>query len=156
MTYYSAGPVNLEAVTATTLVPSVEIGTQRVEGLNHYVYVYNAASDSAALTGLGMVLISGAGNASCTISSVSSAGQLFGVAINTIATGAYGWICTRGITAIEMMTTSGSAAALQPVELSANGTFAPKSNTTANGNFVGHAVDAIVSSASGQAFIAAW
>jgi hypothetical protein len=49
--------------------------------------------------------------------------------------------------------TSGTVAAGGLVELGDDGEFYPVSNTTANGEIVGKAMEAIVSSASGQAFI---
>lgn len=152
MTFYSVGPVGFEPVTAVTATPSVELNTTRVEGANHYVYVYNDCNSSIP-TAVGAVLQSGVSNMSVTLSSVTSADFLIGVAVNTMTTGQYGWLMTRGITSVKMGATSGSVAARGNLELAANGLFVPASNTTGNGPVVGQALAAIVSSATGAAFI---
>ena len=150
--FTSVGPIGFEPVTAVTATPSVEVGVQRVEGPNHYVYVYNDCN-STIPTAVGAVLQSGATGYSVTLSSVTSFDVLVGVAVNTISTGYYGWLVTKGITSVKMGATSGSVASLGLLELGANGLFVPQSNTTGNGPVVGKALAAIVSSATGSAFI---
>ena len=153
--YTSVGPISFEPVTAVTATPSVEVGVQRVEGSNHYVYVYNDCA-STIPTALGAVLQSGATGYSVTVSSVTSFDVLVGVAVNTIAVGGYGWLLTKGITSVKMGATSGTVASLGLLELGANGLFVPQSNTTGNGPVVGKALAAIVSSATGSAFISVY
>jgi hypothetical protein len=155
MAYQGVAPIFFGAVTDVSTTKAVDIGTERIENGVAYTYVYNDCN-SSILTGNGVVLQSGASGMSVTVSSVTSADFLMGVAVNTITTGAYGWVVTRGITNVEMKTTSGSVAAGGLLELGANGEFVPVSNTTGNGPVVGKALGAIVSGASGSAFISVY
>lgn len=156
MAFYSVAPLSFGPVTAVTATRGgndPEVGTRRVEGSNEYLYIYNDCN-SALSTAKGVVLQSGATGYSCTLSSVTSADMLVGVCVNTITTGAYGWVVTKGITSVLMGATSGTAAAGDMLELAANGVFVPVSNTTGNkGNACGKALAAIVSSATGSAFV---
>lgn len=155
MPFYSVGPVGFEPVTAVTATPSVEVGTQRVEGANHYIYVYNDCNSSIP-TAVGAVLQSGVSNMSVTLSSVTSADFLVGVAVNTMTTGQYGWLVTKGITSVMTLASSGSVAARGMIELGANGKFAPASNTTANGPVVGQMLAAVSSGGTAAAFISVY
>lgn len=151
-----AGPydqhVEFESVSAVTASPSVEVGRERKVGDESYVYVYNNGGEDID-PGLGAIL-SGVTGYSVTVSSVTSADFLVGVCKHaTLTTGTYGWLMTRGFSSVEMIATSGTVAAGGLLELGADGAFAPVSNTTANGPAVGKAMEAIVSGASGQAFI---
>lgn len=158
MSFQSISPIGfgpVTAVTATRGANDPELGSERVEGANRYLYVYNDGGANIP-TALGCVLQSGATGYSVTVSSVTSADVLVGVAVNTLTTGTYGWVVTRGITSVKMIATSGSVAAGGLIELGANGLFAPVSNTTGNGPVVGKALAAIVSSATGSAFISCY
>ena len=89
MTFSSVSPIRFGAVTATTatLGPNdPEVGAECVEGPNRYVFVYNDGN-STIPTAQGCVLQSGATGYSVTVSSVTSADILIGVAVNTISTG---------------------------------------------------------------------
>lgn len=156
MAFYGVAPIAFGPVTAVTATRGgndPEIGTVRQEGANLYTYVYNDGN-SAIATGKGAVLQSGASGYSVTVSSVTSADLLIGVAVNTLATGAYGWLVSRGITSVLMGATSGTAAAGDLLEIAANGVFVPVSNTTGNkAPACGKALAAIASSATGAAFI---
>jgi hypothetical protein len=159
MAFYGIAPLSfgpVTAVTATRGTNDPELGTRRSEGANEYLYVYNDANSTIA-TAKGCVLQSGASGYSVTVSSVTSADMLIGVAVNSITTGAYGWVVTRGITSVLMGATSATVAAGDMLELAANGVFVPVSNTTGNkGNACGKALAAIVSSATGSAYITAF
>ena len=81
----------------------------------------------------------------------------------TLTTGTYGWIMTRGFCTVEMTANSGTVAARGALTVGVNGTAAPvivqTALTTTDGATieplfpVGYAVEAIVSSASGSAYI---
>lgn len=151
-----AGPytqqVFFESVSNVTATNSVEVGIERRVGDEYYQYVYNAGN-SQINPGNGAIL-SGVTGYSVTVSSTTSADFLVGVCKHsTLTTGTYGWLMTKGFTSIEMGGTSGTVAAGGLVELGDDGQFYPVSNTTGNGPVVGKAMEAIVSAASGQAFI---
>lgn len=160
MSFYSAGPVIFGGVSATTNSlgsSDPEIGTRRWEGGREYVYVYNDCNSNMAV-GQGIVLTSGASGYSCTISSVTSADCVVGIVRNaTISTGYYGWAVTKGITYVKMMATSGTVAAGDLLEIGGNGLFYKASNTTGNiAPAVGKALEAIVSSATGLAYVSCY
>ena len=95
---------------------------------------------------------------SVSVSAVTSADIVVGVCRNaTLTTGTYGWLVTKGITSIQMGATSGSVASRGLVEIGANGVFVPTSLTTGNlAPAVGQALAAIVSSASGSAYVSCY
>ena len=159
MAFYSDSPVRMfgvSHVTASLGANHPELGTRMIDGASEYIWVYNAGGEDID-PGLGAVLVDGAAAYSCTVSSVTAADILIGVAKhNTLTTATYGWLLTRGITEVEMMATSGTVAAGDLLELGANGLFHKRSNTTANGPVCGKALDAIVSSASGSAYISVY
>ena len=122
---------------------------------NKYVWVYNACN-SQIIPGLGVVIQSSVSTAySMTLTSVTSADQLLGVVKHaTIPTGSYGWVLTRGIGKVKMMATSGTVAARALLDIGADGFFYGVSNTTGNLSPAKcQAIEAIVSSAVGSAFI---
>lgn len=157
MTYQGVAPIFFHDVTDVSSTPKVDVGTQRVEGLNHYIYVYNDGGADIT-TGLGAVLQSGATGASVTVSSVTSADFLMGVAVNTLTTGTYGYLLARGIGTVQMKAgASATVAAGGLIEVAANGFFAPVSNTTGNAApACGKALAAITSGTSGSAFISVY
>lgn len=160
MTFYSAGPVIFGGVSATTATPGANdpaLGTRRWEDGREYVYIYNDCNSNMAV-GQGIVLQSGVSGYSCTISSVTSVDCVVGVVRHqTISTGYYGWAVTKGITYVKMMATSGTVAAGDLIEIGGNGLFYKASNTTGNiAPAVGKALEAIVSSATGLAYVSCY
>ena len=158
MSYQSIAPVlfgTKSLVTATLGRNDPELGTIHTDtdGLT-YQFVYNAGGEQIP-PGYGCVPNSAATGYSVTVSSTTSADLCVGVVRHaTITTDTYGWVVVRGITPIKMGATSGSVAARGLVEIADNGLFVPVSNTTGNkAPAVGVAIAAIVSSASGNAFI---
>jgi hypothetical protein len=72
---------------------------------------------------------------------------------NTLTTGTYGWLMTRGFAQIELGANN-SVAAGGLVQLGADGTFGDHLISTGNvGNAVGKAMGAAASAASATAFI---
>lgn len=160
MSFYDVGPVSFESVSSVTATPGSndgEIGYRKFEGGKEYVKVYNDCN-SDINPGYAVVLQSGVSGYSVTLSAVTSADIVVGVAQSTtMTTGTYGYVVTKGITAIEMGATSGSVAAGGLVEVGADGVFVPVSNTTGNKSpAVGKALGAIVSSASGNAYVSCY
>lgn len=156
MAFESAGPVvfggGKSMVTTSLGANDPEVGYRKCFGDEEYVFVYNTGTDAQISPGQGAVL-SGVTGYSVTVSSTSSSDILIGVCKNaTITTGAYGWLVTRGFSSVEMGADY-SAAAGSLLELGDDGVFDIKSNTTANANFVGKAMEAIASGASGSAYI---
>lgn len=134
-----------------------ELGTRTNYEGREYVFVYNAGGQTIN-PGYGAVPNSAATNMTVTVSAATSNDVVVGVCRNAaIADGYYGWLVTKGITPIQMGATSGTVAARGLVEIGANGVFVPVSNTTGNGApAVGVALAAIVSSASGNAYISCY
>jgi len=155
---YQAAPVTfgpVSMVTATLGANDPTLGDECQVGSTKYLFVYNSCNSSLAV-GNGVILQSGATNYSVTLSSVTG-DRILGVVKNAaITTAAYGWVVTKGFTTVQMMTASGTASAAQtPLQIAANGLFAPASNVTGNvGGVLGYSLAVIASSASGNAFIA--
>jgi hypothetical protein len=151
MTFYSADPVRfgltLSGTTTSLGANDPEVGTRVSAGDEDYVFVYNAGNSEIA-PGNGAVLSAVTGY-SVTVSSV--AGDLLaGVCKNaTLATGAYGWLVTKGFTAVEMDADS-AASAGDILQLAADGTFEVQSGAVPH---VGKAMEAASSGASGMAYI---
>lgn len=158
MSYQAGLPVRMGGVSFTTATeggryPELGQETYDSDG-NKYVYVYNDCNSQISPS-YGVAVQSGVSTGySVTLSTVTSADLLVGVVKHaTIATGNYGWVLTRGVAQVEMLASSGSVATNAPIEIGANGLFAPVSNTTGNkAPIVAKALEAIVSGASGSAY----
>jgi len=150
MGYYSVDPVRfgipLSGTTTSLGANDPEIGTRAVADGNEYVFAYNAGN-SEIPPNYGAVL-SAASGYSVTVSSV--AGDLLaGVCVNaTIATGAYGWLLTKGFSTAEMADDY-SAAAGSLLALAADGEFDIASGAVP---VCGKAMGAIASGVSGSAY----
>ena len=158
MSYQSGLPIRFKGVSFVTATlgggaPQLGQETFDADG-NKYVFVYNDCN-SQILPTYGVAPQSGVSTPfSVTLSTVTSADILVGVVKHaTIPTASYGWVLTRGVTQVEMLAASGTVATNAPLEIGANGLFAPVSNTTGNGPTIGKSLAEIVSGASGSAFI---
>lgn len=157
-TFYSNSPVVMglpvSSTTATLGTNDGSLGQRAWRGGAEYMMVYNDCN-STINPGNGLTVQSGASSPySCTLSTTTSADLLVGVAHVTLATGAYGWAVVKGVCNVEMGGSSGSVATNSLIEIGANGLFVPASNTTGGAYTVqGKSLEAIVSSASGSAFI---
>jgi len=149
---FSGGPSNVTS--ALNLGRDPEVGQRAWFDGREYVFVYNDGGEQID-PGFGAVLQSGVSGYSVTVSAVTSADLVVGVCRNaTLTTGTYGWLVSRGITPVEMNASSGTVAAGDLLEVGANGDFQKVSNTTGNlAPAIGKALEAIVSSASGSAYI---
>lgn len=152
------GPIKFRGVSFVTasLVTSKdpELGAKTTEGGNDYRWMYNGGN-STINPGYGVVLQSGATGYTMTLSSVTSADLVVGVVKHAaIATACYGWVLTKGFVNVQMGATSGTVAAADLLDIAGNGVFVKASNTTGNlAAPVGQALAAIVSSASGAAYV---
>ena len=162
MSFNHGLPVRFVSVSFTTeslggKYPKLGEETYDSDG-NKYVYIYNDCNSQIS-PGYGVAVQSGVSTPySCTLSTVTSADLLVGVVKHsTITTGSYGYVVTRGVVNVEMLATSGSVATNSPIEIGANGAFAPVSNTTGNkAGIKGKSLAAIVSGASGSAYISVY
>lgn len=157
MAFYSVDPVAFGVTisgTTLTLGPNdPEVGTRMRAGDEDYVFVYNNGTSTA---GVGhAVVCSAVTGYSVTVSSTTSADLAIGIVKNAqLDPLTYGWVVTKGFSSVEMITASGTVAAGDLLHLAADGELAPVSNATGSkDNVVGKAMEAIVSGASGQAFI---
>jgi hypothetical protein len=157
---YSDSPVRFLGVSATTATRGKNdpnLGDECQEGSTKYLFIYNDGNSSMPV-GYGVILQSGVSGYSCTLSSVTG-DRIIGVVKNAaIATSCYGWVVTKGFTSVQMMTASGTASAAQtPLQIAANGLFAPASNVTGNiGGQVGWSLAVIASTTSGPAYISVY
>ena len=158
MSYNSGLPIRFKGVSFVTATlgggaPQLGQETFDADG-NKYVFVYNDCT-SQILPTYGVAPQSGVSTPfSVTLSTVTSADILIGVVKHaTIPTASYGLVLTRGVTQVEMLATVATNA---PLEIGANGLFAPVSNTTGNGPTIGKSLEEIVTGASGSAFIRAY
>lgn len=151
---YSLSPIAFGPVTATTATRGPNdpnVGDVRHDGANQYRYVYNDGA-SALSTGKGAIISLNSGY-SVTVSSTTSVDLLVGVAVNTIAASAYGYILEKGFARVQMGANL-SAAAGGLLILAADGTFTNKTISTgyvAPGQV--KALEAIASGVSGMAYI---
>lgn len=151
MAFYGANPVGFESVTMTTLTPSVDLGTRRVENGKEYIYVYNGGGASVT-SGYG-VTVSGFSGFTVTVSSVTQVNHFVGVAPVTFATAVYGWVQTKGFAQVVMGADS-SAAVSDPMRASADGKFAVNSVATGYIDIpCGFSVQAMASAASGRIWL---
>lgn len=141
------------AITATRGSNDPELGLCKVfedEDKNEYIYAYNA-SNSEVPPGMLVQLNSAATNMSFTLTNTTNTGLSVGMVKNaTFTTGTYGWLLKRGFGNIEMNATSGTIGARAAIYLGVDGVGAV---TGASENAAGYALEAIISAASGSAFI---
>ena len=158
MSYNSGLPIRFKGVSFVTATlgggaPQLGQETFDADG-NKYVFVYNDCTSQISPS-YGVAPQSGVSTPfSVTLSTVTSADILVGVVKHaTIPAASYGWVLTRGVTQVEMLATVATNA---PLEIGADGLFAPVSNTTGNGPTIGKSLAEIVTGASGSAFIRAY
>jgi hypothetical protein len=151
---YGLSPIAFGAVSAVTASRGPNdpaVGDVRHEGANQYRYVFNAGASTLS-SGKGAILSAVSGY-SVTVSSTTSVDLLVGVAVNSIAASAYGYILEKGFGQVQMGADY-SAAAGALLILAADGTF---TNKTISTGFVSpglvKAMSAIASGASGTAYI---
>jgi hypothetical protein len=161
MAFSSVGPIifggGVSMVTSSLGANDPEVGTRKWEGGREYVFVYNDCN-SQIIPGLGTVIQSGASGYSVSVSAVTSADIVVGICRNaTLTTGTYGWVVTKGVTSVKMNASSGTVAAGDLLEVGADGDFQKVSNTTGNlAPAIGKALEAIVSSAVGSAYVSCY
>jgi hypothetical protein len=149
-TFYN-DPVYMESVSAVTASPSVQIGAERMEAGDKYLYVYNTGSSTAGV-GRG-VIISACTGYSVTVSSITNTGGFIGVVKHAaIPTGSYGWILTRGFTPIIAVADSGIVSgAVLGVGLDGGFTDVPVTNVAALAH--GYCVTATASGGTGYGYV---
>lgn len=94
--------VKTDDLQSFSTLPLYTPGAKHYTSGNEYVYVYNAAANSTIATGKYCVVDQNGGTSfssgfSVTVTNASLAGWMAGVAQNTLPTGTYGWILTKGI-----------------------------------------------------------
>jgi len=139
-------------VTATRGVNDPQVGDTRRYGDEEYRFVYNAGN-SVIPVGHATTLSAVTGY-SVTVSTVTGVDIVVGVAKHeSIATGYYGWLLTKGFTSVEMGANN-SAAVGEILTVGVDGTFAMKSSVTGHtGPVLGKVMEAIASGASGMAYV---
>jgi len=110
--------VKADDLSSFSTLPLYSLGAKHHANGNEYVYVYNAASDSAIGTGKYAVVAltaTASSGYSVTVTNASQGGVFAGVAQNTISTGTYGWLMAKGASLIS--TDSGEVSAATGVFL---------------------------------------
>ncbi len=150
--FFGNNPIYWESVSNVTATNSVEVGATRRSGDEEYRYVHNAGN-SAIRPNYGAT-VSAVSGYSVTVSSTSGVDIFVGVCVHqTISTGYYGWLMTRGFCTVKMGADN-SAAAGVPLGVGVDGTFAHVTQTTLPGGpIIGKAMEAMASGASGTAFL---
>ena len=151
MTVQSIAPIMFESVSAVTATPSVELGTERTEAGEKYVYVYNAGGTTAAKGfGLSRPASAAAGLYSASVSAASGDVCVGFVKHADIGAGSYGWALKRGLVTIAVA----SSASDQSAGVKAIGGGTGKVVTHAAAYFpVGELTTAVVSGNSGALFV---
>lgn len=141
-------------VTASLSSRHPEVGTFKTIDGEDYVWSYNDCN-SQIDPGYCCIPQSGMSLASVTLSSVTNSGRPFGIVKHaTLTTGTYGWLLRRGVCNVEMNGTSGTVATNGDIGLGANGVCTPVTQATGIlSPAFGQALAAIVSGASGSAYI---
>lgn len=120
--------VKTDDLISSDVAPKYTPGAKHATGGNEYVYVYNAAANSTIATGQYCVLDVNGGTSfssgySVSVSNASLAGWLGGVAQNTISTGNYGWVVTKGVSLVALDSGAVSFNAGVDLALGTNGGF---------------------------------
>ena len=117
MAFYSDTPILFGGVSATTLTQGSkdpELGARCTYAGNMYVYANNAGN-SEAYPGTAMTPVAAATAYSCTLSTTAGLDVPLGVVRNsTMATGAYGWLLTKGFGPAYTSAAIAVSTALQP------------------------------------------
>lgn len=154
-----ARAVGKDALSLTTTVPQFTPGTRTHQSGNEYVYVYNAAANSQITTGQYAVIDRAGGTSftsgySVTITNSSQAGYPAGVAQNTFATGAYGWLMVRGYSLIALDSGEVSMAANVNITTGDNGGFVAAGATFSTAPRWGYTINSAVTTVgTGKAWI---
>lgn len=144
-----------EAVKADDLVsfstlPLYTPGVKTLQNGNEYVYVYNAGN-SVIGTGKYAVLDGGSNSLSSgysvTVTNASLAGWMVGVCQNTINTGTYGWLMTKGFSLIAVDSGQVSANAGVDLALGTDGGFVAAAATFSTAPRVGYTINSFVTTA---------
>lgn len=148
MAVQSASPVSFESVSAVTATPSVEVGMERVEGDEHYLYVYNAGTSQISVGRCAVA--SAVSGYSVTVSSISGDFAVGFCKHATLTTGTYGWLVTRGfVDSVTNAMASTALAAGNPIQVAVDGGVC-KGET---GPYVGKMMTATGSAGVAHAFI---
>jgi len=141
-------------VTAALSSRHPKVGTFKQFDGEDYVWAYTACN-SQINPGYVCIPQSGMSLASVTLSSTTNSGRPFGIVKHsTMTTGTYCWLLRRGVVEVEMNGTSGTVASGGDIGVGANGVCTPV--TIATGILspaFGQALEAIVSGASGSAYV---
>lgn len=166
MAFYSNTPVHFRGVSFTTDTLSGNmpaVGDRMAFAGDEYIFVYHDCNSDIAPTYF-VQLQSGATGYSVTITNATNTGLPVGLVKHaTLTTGAYGWVMTKGFGTVEMTANSGTVAVNGPLTVGVDGTAAPaiiQTETTSTEGAhlelmtpIGQAMAAIVSSASGAAYV---
>lgn len=118
------GPIFFKGISNVTATPDVELGTERVEDGEKFLYVYNCGGSTAAVrSGMSRPASASAGIYSGSVSSVSGDVCLGFVKHVAIPSGEYGWILTRGNVTVQVASSASDQAA-GPKTLGAAGLIA--------------------------------
>lgn len=143
--------VKAEHISEASSDQKYSLGAKHLKDGNEYVYVYNGASDSAIGTGKYCVLQASGGSLTSgytvTVTNASLAGWLAGVAQNTIATGYYGFVMTKGVSLVAVDGGQVSQAAGVDLALGTDGGFVAAGATFSTAPRFGVTINSLVTTA---------
>lgn len=150
--------VKTDDLASFSTAPLYSIGAKHYQSGNEYVYVYNAATNSTIGTGKYCILdVNGGTSAtsgySVSVTNASLAGWMAGVAQNTINTGTYGWIMTKGVSLISTDSGEVSANAGVDLALGTNGGFVAAGATFSTAPRFGYTLNSFITGATAKARI---
>lgn len=150
--------VKADDLVSFSTLPLYSPGAKHLQSGNEFVYVYNAAANSTIGTGKYCVLDVNGGTSfssgfSVSVSNASLAGWMFGVAQNTIPTGTYGWVMTKGVSLISTDSGEVSANAGVDLALGTNGGFVAAGATFSTAPRFGFTLNSFVTGATSKARI---
>lgn len=150
--------VKTDDLTSSDASPKYSLGAKHVTSGNEFVYVYNAAANSIIGSGKYCVLDVNGGTSftsgySVTVSNASLAGWMFGVGQNTINTGAYGWLMTKGVSLVALDSGAVSFNAGVDLALGTDGGFIAAGVTFSTAPRFGFSINSGVTAGTGKARI---
>lgn len=150
MSFQGVSPVSFESVSAVTATPSVDLGTRRTWNNESYIYVYAATPISQSVG----AIMSGVSGYTCFATGIISGAFCIGFAKHeSLTTGTYGWLLTRGFvsSAVNGMVST-AIAATDGIMLGVDGKIA-NAAASVGGHLIGKAMTATGSAGSASFFL---
>lgn len=151
------GIVKDEDLSEGSAAQKFSLGAKHFKNGNEYVYVYNGASDSAIGSGKYAVLQQSSSSFTSgytvTVTNASLVGVMAGVAQNTISTGYYGFLMTKGVSVVSPDSGETSANVGVDLALGTDGGFVAAGATFSTAPRFGFTINSFITAGTGKARI---